>query len=47
MSNESLPEPANPILDAIEAAEAIPDPLAGLVEQTYKARAQSVPLNRL
>ena len=34
MSNESLPEPANPILDAIEAAEAIPDPLAGLVEQT-------------
>lgn len=34
MSTESLPEPANPILDAIEAAEAIPDPLAGLVEQT-------------
>lgn len=34
MSTASMPEPANPILDAIEAAEAIPDPLAGLVEQS-------------
>lgn len=34
MSTESLAEPESLILDAIEAAEAIPDPLAGIVEQT-------------
>lgn len=34
MSNDVKLEPANLILDAIEAAEAIPDPLAGLVEKT-------------
>ncbi|HRD87317.1 MAG TPA: hypothetical protein PK752_03515 [Accumulibacter sp.] len=34
MSTEAKLEPASLILDAIEAAEAIPDPLAGLVEQT-------------
>lgn len=34
MSIEPTPEPANLILDAVESAEAIPDPLAGLVEQT-------------
>lgn len=34
MSADTILEPANLILDAIEAAEAIPDPLAGLVERT-------------
>jgi hypothetical protein len=34
MSTEAMPEPENLILDAIESAETIPDPLAGLVEQT-------------
>ncbi len=34
MSTVSPPDPVNLILDAIEAAEAIADPLAGLVEQT-------------
>jgi hypothetical protein len=34
MSTESLPKPANLILDAIEASEAISDPLAGLGEET-------------
>ena len=34
MSTESMPEPESLILDAIEAAEAIADPLAGLVERT-------------
>lgn len=34
MSADTIFEPESLILDAIEAAEAIPDPLAGLVEQT-------------
>lgn len=34
MSAENILEPESLILDAIEAAEAIPDPLTGLVEQT-------------
>ncbi len=34
MSTDFMSEPPNLILDAIEAAEAIPDPLAGLVELT-------------
>ena len=34
MSTNAKLEAENPVLDAIKAAEAIPDPLAGLVEQT-------------
>lgn len=34
MSADNILEPESLILDAIEAAEAVPDPLAGLVEQT-------------
>lgn len=34
MSIDTALEPENVILDAIEAAEEVPDPLAGLVEQT-------------
>ncbi len=36
MSEETASEAPNPILDAIEAAEAIADPLDGLVERTHE-----------